>query len=143
MDFDISDFKSPPVEKEYTLNGKMLKLWIDSDILTPEFLDEALALSKTEGDAAQDQRAQVAFFVNVLSRAISSWTAKNKGVPVLPSVEFLRTVPIERLADLFELCMEGTVKKQQTTMTSPSLTTPAIIPDGSQATEDSDVSPAM
>jgi hypothetical protein len=156
MGFKLSKFKSKLVEATYACDDEELRLWIDPDILTPNFLAEMESLARSAKESTEQAdsddplstfapyKVQMDFFIGILSRVIKRWDATDDdNNPLSPSPEVLGSLNIDKLTDLFEVCMgAASPKKPETEATSESQTTPETTPHTSGVLETSDASPA-
>lgn len=130
MGFKISKFKSALIETDFEKDGESLHLWIDSDVVTPNFLREIRAMVKNEASGNNndiDANTENALYMaRVLSKIIARWDAEDEdGKPILPNDEFFLELPLGFVGDLFIFAMQALAPKKTTEPTFDDTISPA------------------
>jgi hypothetical protein len=117
MGFNINKFKSAPIAAEFDKDGEKLHLWIDADIVTPNFLREIREMVKRENEDQDDLDANTEnalYMAKILSQIIARWDAENNGIAIAPTFEFFVSMPLLMLGELFSFTMNCLAPKKTT-----------------------------
>lgn len=113
----IAKIKSTPLETEFEYNGEILKLKVNADLLTAEFLDEMTAATEGEPGLSSTVR-QIAFMIGTIARAVTWWDLTDEETPLPVSPDVLRQLPQAFVNGLFAVVMGAGVPKPTTAETS-------------------------
>jgi hypothetical protein len=130
MGFKLKKFKADPVETEFELNGDVMRLTVDADLLTGKYLarmeDLARTNHPTNNEGGQETLStlvqanqNVGFMAETLAQVILKWDVEDEdGTPVPITSDFLHSIPFGSLNQLFEFVMGVNGPKKTTSATS-------------------------